>query len=402
MQKKQILSHLLCTCLGIILGISVCTAFLLYRHYIAQDIISANELVAQGYVPLDEILTLDGYTAGIPSSDRCLAVYTKEEPEITLKLNSSLTVMTKNDYVFPVEDKVIQIDNACYIRKDLIESIINRIIVLDNENSYHLRKKQLYAHDWLNSSAPLIAHAGSDLVDEQTDGTIEAHFYTNSWEALVESYNNNYRVIELDFSMSSDGVLCCTHDWTQYDGAKQTEEWQSLKIDDLYTSMVVDDVMQQLSVNEDLYLVLDLKGYSSDSELEEIYQQLYESAVQHGGVSLLQRIIPQIYTMDEYEIAKDVYPWPSIIFTLYRVPDIPDSTIVRFVRGKSDIAVITMPKTRVSKDFCSQLHDAGKIVYTHTVNSVDTLYKWMNLGVDGFYTDSITPTMYESRYGNLK
>jgi glycerophosphoryl diester phosphodiesterase len=51
---------------------------------------------------------------------------------------------------------------------------------------------------------PLIAHAG---------GHIYGYKYTNSLEALENSYNNGFRFIELDFDWTQDNQIVLIHDW---------------------------------------------------------------------------------------------------------------------------------------------------------------------------------------------
>ena len=44
---------------------------------------------------------------------------------------------------------------------------------------------------------------------------------------------------------------------------------------------------------------------------------------------------------------------------------------------------------------------AGKLVYTHTINDTDGVYTYMNDGVDGFYTDTMTPAGFQARYDRM-
>src|SRR5690606_19320291 len=51
---------------------------------------------------------------------------------------------------------------------------------------------------------PLVAHAG---------GAIYGFKLTNSLEALEESYENGFKLIEMDFEWTSDGKVVAIHDW---------------------------------------------------------------------------------------------------------------------------------------------------------------------------------------------
>ena len=61
-------------------------------------------------------------------------------------------------------------------------------------------EKNLY----LSDSRRFIAHAG---------GAIEGQTYTNTKEALERANGNGFRLIELDFSQTADGILVAVHDW---------------------------------------------------------------------------------------------------------------------------------------------------------------------------------------------
>lgn len=269
----------------------------------------------------------------------------------------------------------------------------------DGKTGYVLKEQDAEAHAWTSSGVPLISHAGGGFLELQADGQRVQHTYTNAKEPFVASYNKGFRVIEMDFQLSEDGVLCALHGWKRFGGKTDADSWKDIKVDGQYASMTMEDVLKEMAVNRDLYLVTDMKSYEwTDEEVTEQYQKIYEQALQYGGDQLAGRIIPQIYEQSEYEIIKEVYEWPSIIYTLYKSDKIPNEDIVSFVEDKTDIQVVTVPKRRVDEEFCGMLHDAGKTVYTHTINDTDKLYEWMNQGVDGFYTDTMTPAGYLARY----
>ena len=85
-----------------------------------------------------------------------------------------------------------------------------------------------------------------------------------------------------------------------------------------------------------------------------------------------------------------------MIFTLYRADEYSDDEIIDFITGKEDIQVITMPKTRVKRSFCRRIHKAGKQVYTHVIDDLNSLYRYRNKGVDGAYTNIISAASYET------
>ncbi|MGN1014988.1 MAG: glycerophosphodiester phosphodiesterase family protein [Butyricicoccus sp.] len=379
------------------LGLIQCSAIPLPNR------LSAAQLMDQGYVPLDKLLRKDGYAAQKHSSEYA-AVYSKDTPSIVLTLNAELSKIKKNSYTHSAAGQVVQIGKRYYIQKDLLEQVLGCTITRDKHGRFSLSAPVHTAYSWIDETAPLIAHAGGSLVTyySGTDGWTQ-YDYTDSREAWMQSYSSGWRVMELDFSLSSDGVLCATHDWNGFDRVPTADEWRDTKIDGMFTPLTLEDVLYEMTVAPNVVLILDLKCKNwSQEKLAKQYTNIVQLAQQYGGDELTQRIVPQIYHPEEYDLIHEIYDWPSVIFTLYSLYQegaVDPDEIARFVQDKPDIAVVTMPKEQVTDPFSEQLHSLGKYVFTHTVNSTENLYQWKNLGVDGFYTNTITPAMYRSRCG---
>ena len=365
------------------------------------SVFTVTALEEQGFVPLDTILRLDGYTAAEPGEDTA-AVYRKETPEIVLEIENNLEWINKNSYTFSVQDQLIELNGRFYIQREALEEIINKKICMDAQGAYRLEQEAQEAHAWFLAEMPLIAHAGGGILEKQEDGKWKRFTYTNSLEAFISSYDRGYRVIEMDFQLSTDDVLCGLHDWDEYEGVLSSSKWKEQKIKNRYTTMVFSDVLAEMAVNLDLYVVLDLKSYEWEAdEVVRQYRKIYEEAKAYGGDQLADRLIPQIYRQEEYDLIRSVHPWKSIIYTLYRSDQVVDADIVSFVEEKEDIRIVTVPKRRISEEFCTLLHNAGKLVYTHTINDTDGVYTYMNDGVDGFYTDTMTPAGFQARYDRM-
>ena len=352
----------------------------------------------QDFVPFDKILKLDGYKKA--KADNVEFCYEKKKPEIRITADMEKMLIQKNEYTFSASEAVVY-DGELYVPREEMEQLLGMNISGDEKSGYSLEEQSVKAHAWTSSEVPLIAHAAGGFLEQQADGQRVQHTYTNAREPFVESYNKGFRVIEMDFQMSKDGVLCALHGWKDFGGKMNSDEFAKVKVDGQYTTMTMEDVLRGLSVNRDLYLVTDMKSYKwSDKKVKKRYREIYDMAVEYGGEQLADRIIPQIYEQSEYDIIKEVYNWSSIIYTLYKAGEVTNEEVVSFVEEKDDIPVVTVPQGRVSLEFSELLHDAGKMVYTHTINDTDNLYEWMNKGVDGFYTDTMTPSGYLARYGS--
>lgn len=102
------------------------------------------------------------------------------------------------------------------------------------------RFKSVYYEDYKKDTLRFIAHAG---------GEIDGLKYTNSLEALNKSYENGFRLFELDFIKTSDDVYVAAHDWKHW--AKITEYKGSLPVDlNTFLSQKIYKKFTPLSIKE--------------------------------------------------------------------------------------------------------------------------------------------------------
>lgn len=101
-----------------------------------------------------------------------------------------------------------------------------------------------------------IAHAG---------GAIDGKQYTNSLEALNQSYAKGFRLFELDIIKTRDGIHVAAHDWphwrkiTGFYGtmAPTHQEFMSQKIYDKYTPLDIEMINHWFSQHDDAFLITD-------------------------------------------------------------------------------------------------------------------------------------------------
>jgi len=346
---------------------------------------TANRVYGSDYVPLYDILTASGYES---ISELC---YKREEPDITLTFDLETGICMKNLYSFDISDSFTEGEAGLLLQADVLSGIINKELYLAG-SVYQVSAIDYNAHQWLDTGAPLVAHAAGTVYDTERGVQVAE---TNSYEALIDSYNLGYRAIEIDFNLTSDGVLAAAHDWAGYGGnAVTSETWKKTKLKGYYTAMTLEDVLCEMTVNEDMFLITDTKSFEYEAwQIAEQFQMLYDTAVKIDP-GLLNRIVPQIYSIEMYDIICDIYHYNSVIFTLYALPWGQHGAVMDFVADKDDIAVITMPGARAAEGFVTALSDVGKAVYIHTYNSLEEVQKYLSMGVRGVYTDSITPGEY--------
>lgn len=220
---------------------------------------------------------------------------------------------------------------------------------------------------------PLVAHAG---------GAIYGYKLTNSLEALEESYNNGFKLIEMDFEWTSDGEVVAIHDWGPMVERLFMIEERILSLDEFKNSQVFMDltllefreVIEWFENKEDVFLVTDTKGDN---------KKLLTCIIENHKKSL-DKIIPQVYSFEEYHLAKDM-GFDNIILTLYR-SNYSDEEIVEFAK-ENEIFAITMPIARGYSTLPVKLKEIDVFTYVHTINELYVFEELYENGVSGIYTD---------------
>lgn len=219
----------------------------------------------------------------------------------------------------------------------------------------------------------LVAHAG---------GAIYGFKYTNSLEALQNSYKNGFKLIELDFEWTEDGVPVAIHDWDRMvsrmfglPARRLThEEFKTLPTLQDLTMMDLDDVANFLKTTPDSFIVTDVK--------EDNLRLLEYISSRHGVIK--NRFIPQIYSLEEYNLVRGL-GYDKIILTLYKRTR-TDEEILNFARS-NQLYGVTMHYEAAYGDLARDLAAIGKKVYVHPVNDLYIYEDLYQNGVRGLYTD---------------
>ena len=129
-------------------------------------------------------------------------------------------------------------------------------ISCDKDEGQGIELLSVDANLYRKDSRRFIAHAG---------GQINSHKYTNSLEALSQSYKNGFRLFELDIIKTSDNIYVAAHDWehwrkiTGYKGKlpPNRETFIENKIYEKYTPMDITDINIWFANHPDAILVTD-------------------------------------------------------------------------------------------------------------------------------------------------
>ncbi|WP_431086542.1 phosphatidylinositol-specific phospholipase C/glycerophosphodiester phosphodiesterase family protein [Paenibacillus sp. 8b26] len=240
-------------------------------------------------------------------------------------------------------------------------------------------------------------------------GAVDGLAYTNAREAFMNNYKKGSRVFEVDLMFTSDGHLVARHEWTESFTEQMQQEqavgkeqggkpwsykqFKNTPIYGSYTPVDWNDVLDLLEKYPDAYVVTDTKE-QDPAQIKQLFAQLTRQ-VQEKNPELLSRIAPQIYDEEMLRTLRSIYPYTSIIYTLYATED-TDDQIIRFVQ-QNDITAVTLPENRVSGALVESLRQAGAVCYVNTINDLKDAADYEQMGVRGFYTDVLTEKELQKR-----
>ncbi|KKL05131.1 hypothetical protein LCGC14_2609110, partial [marine sediment metagenome] len=143
-------------------------------------------------------------------------------------------------------------------------------------------------------------------------GAVDGLPLTNSREAFEENYNKGRRVFEVDFVITSDYEVVGFHKSPYFGPDKPViemkyREFLDFRYQGKYTPLDVTDVLDLLEAYPDMSIVTDTK-YNFG-----LVMYVMEAAMIQNQ-NLLGRIIPQIYSPEDYDQAKK-FPVREIIYT---------------------------------------------------------------------------------------
>ncbi|MDO4531997.1 MAG: phosphatidylinositol-specific phospholipase C/glycerophosphodiester phosphodiesterase family protein [Bacillota bacterium] len=254
-----------------------------------------------------------------------------------------------------------------------------------------LAAQPVLAADW-QSGNPLIAHAL---------GEVDSKIETNSREAFLNAWSNGYRVVEADFSYTSDGVLVVRHDFekdgsyarleipTDKDHVMDSQTFMNTPILFTQTPMRAVELLYLMEEYPDVYLVTDTKHTDMET-VKKQFQELKQIARNMGHPEVLDRIIPQIYHEEMLGWIKEIHPFENWIYTLYLVTE-PDYDKIAAFCAENGVDTVTLHVDRAVKENVDKLKAKGLKVYAHTTNRYLTMKGLLEAGVDGIYTDRIKP-----------
>ena len=355
-------------------------------------VLSSQDDLPEGYLSVDEALK----AAGFEPQGNLVYRATVQGVDVEVRWDVEHLLCYKNEYQFNLAgDRVIHAEGTLYAQQSLLEQLLTCKLSQDANGAVQVATVDYASSPWWEGR--LIAHAGGGY---RFDNIVDK--WNNSLDALVQNYSLGHRVFEFDFTLTSDDKLACVHDWTQfgtYDGVAHTaEEWKNNfgasrnHPENGLRTMTLDDLLDQMLVNPDMFVVTDTKSYELTNEETRHQFEVLCNTVQARDPALLDRFIVQIYTMDMYDVIMDVYPFAHVIYTSYAIIQ-PEDEVVDFVVSHDNVDVLAsnIEQERFTPEQIKRIHTAGKKWFRHTINDYSDFSRFSGEGMDGAYTDVLLP-----------
>ncbi len=231
----------------------------------------------------------------------------------------------------------------------------------------YLQEEPAYANGCPIDDFRYVTHAG---------GLVEGSYtYTNSLEALDETYNWGNRVVELDFSWTSDGELVCLHNWGGSHAPYGTlEEFLNTPVYGKFTPMGLKELSGLLKSHPDASVIMDFKS-DTVKGLEKIAKEC---------PGLQDQFFPYVNGQEEYEEVSAL-GYRNIVLFLARVADKDYSALAEFARERELVGIAA--NAYVDSGIFAPARQAGVPVMSYTVDDEQLMYKLSLQGSDGFITN---------------
>lgn len=246
---------------------------------------------------------------------------------------------------------------------------------------------------WYASGEPLLwAYAGGGAL----------RHYGNAAEDVDASIANGFKVIELDFAQTADGIPACTHFFkpedseTEWDHVPTAVEFKAKRVNGRYTPLLFDDIMARYR-DRGVFFSLDPFYYFCNiPDGERLFR---DYVVSHTTTAERQKLILQIYafkTLCGMKGNRDFGALHYVIGTgnFWKVPSlIPVLTEV----GVRSVSFQDEPFKDEMKRAVTLLKAANIRVSVAGVNTLERYREVMALGADLVNTADLTPQVIREK-----
>lgn len=242
---------------------------------------------------------------------------------------------------------------------------------------------------WYCQEKPILwAHAGGGSL----------HTYGNSKEAIADSIEKGFKVMEVDVDLTSDGVPVLSHRFcpdnqVQFDHRPTLSEFLSTPLNGKYTPLTLKGLFDEFK-SYDGYWAIDSwglhdsgMGFDLPSYLGEILEEgrarkiIYLANSLHEGISVAK----------SGQFASVHCGLPEDIDKPEGVWQLP--YLVRIYTGVGiwSVTLMDRPITEKTRSVVSRLREAGIHVSICGVETAERVRSWLAAGADVFNTDRLNP-----------
>jgi glycerophosphoryl diester phosphodiesterase len=244
-----------------------------------------------------------------------------------------------------------------------------------------------FDHKVLGRPALYIAHAG---------GGYQKSTYTNSIDALTQTYREGIRFFEIDFMRTKDGKIVCIHDWRN--GYLTFEEFKKRQNDPAnflmkFNNCDLDSLGEFLAARADASLILDTKIDEEKENREDavpFFKEITGYLTEKYRISM-DRLVPQAYSFDQVKQYKAA-GYPSVIFTVYKVKGPKEFAQACRLGGVAITAPVNwIIDGRVKANASNSSENCP--IFVHPVDNTDQLAEAMKIApqIRGIYTSFLRP-----------
>ncbi len=205
---------------------------------------------------------------------------------------------------------------------------------------------------------------------------------SNSLEALQEASRSQNRIVELDFSWTTDNQLVCLHNWGGAYPPKSTlNGFLQAKIYGALTPMGMESLSSWLRAHPEVQIVADFKERSVEGlRLISTYYP-----------DLLGQFIPYLYHTSDYEAIHNL-GYENMILIFYQMTAAERGKVkenVAFARDKALTAIAVSPDQKI-EEYEAEAKKAGIPLLSFVIDSPTTMRSLAQQGTDGFITNKQT------------
>ena len=272
-----------------------------------------------------------------------------------------------------MRDKLNTIDENVAFSNEVLRSTFLPV----KENHYE------FDYSWLEKGS-LVAHGL---------GGLEGMDRANCLEAMEAAYENGFRIFEGDLLILED-QLVLIHDEERFcemtglePGSYGYRDFQQAKILGKYHTVDLDTLLDFLSDHPDAYFITDSR-YTSGPDSAYTLSLLARRALERDE-SVLDRVIVQIYNQQMLSQVMSIYPFRSVIYTLYLSHD-TDTEAIRFCI-ESGVGAMATFAGRMTDSLAASLTASGIHPLVYTVDDAGQVRHFFDVGVEAVYTDFLKP-----------